>query len=561
MLEFFGYKIESRKVLFGILLLGAALRLLGLGSSELFHDEGFYAFRSIGNLDYIQNDDQTTPVQWFENSALPWWTDLSFHDHPKFYFLISNLFFRLFGDSLFVARLSSALFGILSIWLIYLAVGKILRHSLSLSKGDALKESDVEFFALASAAVLAVNHIHIWVSRSALMESMQVAAILLNICLFFVFLENRNKWLWFGLSLGACFLVKYTSAFLLPVYFIYLLIFNRDILKKWHFYASLLIALLLFTPVLIYNIYLYSAVGHFDLQLAFLFRQATPEWRASIGKIQDPFSDFGLNMTLMYSIPFLLLSFFGSVISFSGFSSDRNRQPSSFIFFGISVIVLIAMFSFVGSAYRFLTLLSPFLVVLCILALSGIKDLLKNRKFFSFLFLIFILYEIYFAIDGVFLTFPDFGVVKLDQYLEREFSGKRSPAPPQSSNPHLEKIILSNLVKWPVSDAPFMMVYDENMGLSSRLWVFTRRIYYHGISAVTTGQFRSLLQSKGPDQLSGYTIYFIKASPYTSLNGQLSIEDAAMFENFLISQFNLRPDKIIYGYDDLPMFFVYKIVM
>ncbi len=310
MFDILGYKLKSQHILIGILLVGAVLRFWGLGSSEIFHDEGFYAFRALGNLDYIQNDDQTTPIQWYKDAAgLPLWTNLSFHDHPKLYFLISNLFFRIFGDSLFVARLPSAIFGILSIWLVYLVARKALKHSMSSpaphlrwsnqSKGNIWNESDIELFALLSAAVLAVNHIHVWVSRSALMESVQIAFILLNVYLFFVFLENHKKWFWFGLSFGLCILLKYTSVFLLPVYFIYILIFERKIFQERNLYFSLLITLLLITPVIVYNFYLYQSVGHFDLQFAFLFGQDTPEWRASLGKILDPFSDFGVNMVSM----------------------------------------------------------------------------------------------------------------------------------------------------------------------------------------------------------------------------------------------------------------------
>ena len=64
-------KLTTRHFLIAILLIGAILRFWGLGSAEIFHDEGLYAFRSIGYVDYIQNDDQTTPVQWFRD-AVKW---------------------------------------------------------------------------------------------------------------------------------------------------------------------------------------------------------------------------------------------------------------------------------------------------------------------------------------------------------------------------------------------------------------------------------------------------------------------------------------------------------
>ena len=551
MIDILGYKLKSQYILIGILLIGALIRFWGLGTSELFHDEGFYAFRAIGNLDYIQNDDQTTPIQWYKDATLPWWTNLSFHDHPKFYFLSSNLFFRIFGDSLFIARLPSALFGVLSVWLIYLLVKKISKNYLNGNSGELL--------SLLSAAALSVNHIHVWISRSALMESVQIFAILLNVWLFFIFLENRDKWFWFGLSLGACFSIKYTSIFLLPVYFMYLLVFEKKVFQERNLYLSLLIAFLLIIPPIVYNLYLYGAVGHFDLQLAFLLGQETPEWRASLGKILDPFSDFGINMTAMYSIPLLLLGAFGFLVN-AGSLLSGSRKPLSF-FTVIPVVAIISMLFFAGSAYRFLALLSPFLIILSVMMLLEIKNFIGEKEVSYFLLTAFFLYEVLFAIDGVFLTFPDFGVVKLDHYLEQSFDGKRSPAPPESSNPHLQKIIRENLRSYPVADAPFMVIYDENLALSARLWIFTRRIYYHGISAVTTGQFKSFLRVNGSDSLAGYKIYFVKTDPYTSLNTQFSTPDAAEFEFFLASQLNLAPVKRITGYQNLPMFDVYEFTM
>src|SRR3989344_2226941 len=144
MFTIFSYRISEKQILIAILLLGAVLRFWGLGSAEIFHDEGLYAFRSIGYFDYIQNDTQTTPVQWLAvrtsaelsrtpspNGSLPFWTSLSFHDHPPLFFLVQNIFFRIFGDSLFAARLPSVLAGLGSIYLVYLIGKKLSKNELA----------------------------------------------------------------------------------------------------------------------------------------------------------------------------------------------------------------------------------------------------------------------------------------------------------------------------------------------------------------------------------------------------------------------------------------------
>lgn len=547
MLEIFGYKFKTRDALIAIVIASAVLRFWGLGSAEVFHDEGFYAFRSIGYLDYIQNDSQTTPIQWFANSAMPFWTNLSFHDHPPLYFLIQYIFFGIFGDSLFVARLPSVLAGLGSIILIFYIVRKLFRSD---SAG------------LLAALLLGVNHIHSWISRSSLMESLQVLAILGCIYLFLEFLENKKLWFWFGASLGICFLIKYTSVFLIPVFAVILLARHRSVFFQKELWLACLVAAAIFSPVLIYNFNLYRSVGHFDLQFSYLFHQVTPEWQASLGKTQDPFSDIMVNLIAMYSIPFLLSVLAGFILGVWKLFLDRKKENQAGIVLSVSAVIAITlMLMGVGSAYRFIALYAPFFVILSAIFLLWLKDYFKGRNIFIPILIVFILYELFFTIDGIFLTFPDFGVVKLDQYFDRVFDGQRPAIPPSSSNPHLEKIIQDNLSNYPKSAAPSMLIYDENMGLSSHLWVFTRRIYYHGVPAVTTGQFKALLRSNGAATLKGYKIYFVKASQYTSINPYFSTPDAADLEIFLKENLGIKPALEITGYDNLPMFEVYEFSM
>ena len=572
MFTIFSYRISEKQILIAILLLGALLRFWGLGSAEIFHDEGLYAFRSIGYFDYIQNDAQTTPVQWFKGQPnLPWWTPLSFHDHPPLFFLIQHLFFNLFGDSLLVARLPSALAGIASIYLVYLIFRRsdLVRRILTRSDLQKLERGHV---GLLAALLLAVNHIHIWISRSSFLESLLFFLILLNIYYFLNFLTNQKTWKMFGITLGLAFLTKYTSFFLVPVYFFYLIfisIFGTSdfrIFKNWRLYAAFGLTVLLFSPVLIYNFYLWQTVGHFDLQFAYLFRQATPEWQASLGKIQEPFFNILENLSSMYSISFLLAAIFGIVCSIGVFIKNfranlRFNSNSSAIVFGWLTLIFVTLTLIpTGSAFRFITLyLFPFLFLTALAFLVLRKKLAP--QLFKILFVIFILYELYFSIDGIFLTFPDFGVAKLDAYLEESIGGQRSLRLPQSPNPHLNDIIKRYGRRRPAADESLVIVYDENIALSSKLWLFTRRLYYQGILAVTAGQFKTLLQNQGLEAFDRSRVYFVKATENTSLNPKVAIKDAEELENFLMREFNLRLEKVISNRDGLPMFLIYKFLL
>ncbi len=542
MIDILGYKIKSRDALMVIVIISAILRFWGLGSAEIFHDEGFYAFRSIGYLDYIQNDSQTTPIQWFANTALPWWTNLSFHDHPPLFFLVQHLFFALFGDSLFFARLPSALAGIASIVLIFLIGRRVFKD---------------ERAGLLMALLLGINHIHSWISRSALMESVQILAALACLYLFLLFLEDAKKWFWVGALLGISFLIKYTSIFLVPVFAVILLMKYRQLFLRKELWYACALAAVIFSPVLMYNFNLYRSVGHFDLQFAYLFHQATPEWQASLGKIQDPFSDIGGNLLAMYSIPFLLLAASGFVLGIRGLFMKEKWA----IMAVSSVLMITLILVAIGSAYRFIALYSPFFVILAAAFLLWLEAYVNDRNIFMIVLAVVIVYELYFTFDGIFLTFPDFGVVKLDHYFDQVFNGSRPAFPPNSSNPHLEKIIEENLSNYPASTTPSLLVYDENISLSERLWVFTRRVYYHGIPAVTTGQFKALLRTQGTGALKNYKIYFVKASQYTSLNPNFSTPDAADLELFLQGTLGTSPAVRITGYQGLPMFDVYEFSM
>ncbi len=545
----FKWRLLQKKnlILIAILFLGFGLRIWGLGSAEIFHDEGIDAFRSIGYLDYLQTNDQSTPIQWFKDAPqVPFWTYLSFHDHPPLFFFLQHIFFSVFGDSIFVARLPSLIAGMVAIFLMYL-IGKTL--------------FDSEEAGLLGALLLSVNQIHIWISRSSILESVLVTLILANIYFFLKFLENKRQWKWFGLTLGLCFLTKYTSFFLIPAYIVYLLVLRRDLLRAGQIWGAAAISLALFSPVIIYNAYLYKAVHHFDLQLAYLFHQPTPEWNAQLGKVQEPFSRIIQNLLAMYSMPFLGLALVGFCIAlllaFRGKKEEKQVAAFSLLLFIFATVILMA----VGSAFRFLTLLLPAMIFFILILFVEIRKRIRKNTILAIVAALFLISELYFTIDGIYLTFPDFGIVRLDQYLSVTLGSKRPFSLPQSPNPHLDAVIREYALNYPRGDRKILLVYDENISLSERLWLFTRRLYYHGTPAVTAGNFKDMLRSRGVDALKGYEIYFVKASPYTLLNPYLSVSDAGELEGFLRTELHLNPDIVVYGYQHLPMFSVYKILM
>ena len=147
-----------------ILIVAGIMRLWALGQGDPMGDEVLYAFRAVGMLDFDEANEQPTPLEWFDplvhssgrvpevyaiGTGVPWWTKLSFHDHPPLVFLIQHVFMRIFGESAFVFRLPSALLGIVSVYLLFL-IGKTLFS---------------EKVGLLAAALSAVNTHHLFISR------------------------------------------------------------------------------------------------------------------------------------------------------------------------------------------------------------------------------------------------------------------------------------------------------------------------------------------------------------------------------------------------------------
>ncbi|OGF62290.1 hypothetical protein A2926_04345 [Candidatus Giovannonibacteria bacterium RIFCSPLOWO2_01_FULL_44_40] len=534
-------KWKTLWILAFILLIGAVLRFLGLGSSELLFDEGLYALRSIGYLDYLDAAAQPTPVEWLANQDLPWWTSLSFHDHPPLIFLIQHLSFKLFGDSLFAARLPSAIFGILSILLVYLIALRITNLN---------KLRIPNSFALIAAALFSISFAAVGVSRLAMMESVLFFFILLNIYFFLRFLEDKKYWFFFGASLGLAFLTKYTAIFLIPAYLIFLLAAKSPLLKSKYLYASIFAAILLFSPVIIYNIYFYSAFGHFDLQFATLLRQKTPFWQGESGKTQEPFSNILENALAIYSTPLLVAIVFGAAVSVF----VQNRQNRLLLLF---LLFQTLMFLPMGSAIRFISLYIISGVFAATLGFKWIWEKFGSKFAFPAVFLVFV-FELMLTLNLAFFNAPDYGVVQLDKYFDLVLGEGRSAATPTHPNQHLDKIIKQYAAYFPETLPPTGIIYDENIDSGAKLWLFSRRQFYRGIPIMPAADFEEKLKNGKGAMFEGYELYFVKAGPGAPLIPARPMPYAGEVENLLLDYGKTKPDFTAKSGDGEPAFNVYK---
>ncbi len=594
--------LTAKNFLFGILVLAFLFRFWGAGGRDFFGDEGVDAFRGAGYVDYLGTSFQTQPIDWYKDSVLPWWTKISFHDFPPLAMIIQHAFFGVFGDSILVARLPAIVLGTLSVLLIYLIVKRFFD----------------EKTALLAAFLSGTNGVMVWIFRTSILEPILLFFILLNIYWFFRFLEDKRKWRLFGLTLGLVALTKYTGVFLLPVYLSYLAYqshqsdksnetnksdktyktdksdkTDKSYLSDWRLYAAFGLALILFSPVLIYNFYLYQAVGHFDLQFAYLLGQETPEWTGLIGKIQSPFSEIWNNLTtgayepdgtfspvVSYGIPFLISSLIGFLYLLYGFFSFKEGSASGgkktgdqkerefAVFIWLYLVFATLLLVEIGSAHRFLALYGPVFVILSAVSLSRLwffgRDF-KASYLLKFLICLFLIWEIFYSINRNFIQVPDYGIAKLDHFFEEEFAGKESAVIPESDNPHLNDIIKKLKERKKVlrqaqdKRVLSMIIYNDNVELPILDWIFYRRFFYHGIPAMFVENFNKAVSTQSEDYFRNFTVYFVQSTEHALLNQFKKEKTAGLeFENRLQGM-GLSPVKIIYGHNNLPMFRIYLI--
>jgi len=532
-----------------ILAIALFWRLWGIGSQDILGDEVAYSFRAIGYLDYLGTSFQTQPVDWYKDTFIPFWTKLSFHDHPPLVFLIQHIFFYLFGYSLVIAKLPSIIFGVIAIILFYLILKKAFTGALPIIA--------TIIFALQPAAV--------WISRSSLMEAILLPLLLLNIYLFFLFLENKKWWWVWGMTLGLVVFTKYTGIFLLPVYFLYLLFFYREKFKDWRFWAALVSAIIVFSPVIIYNINLYLTRGHFDLQISYILGQETPEWTGLAGKAQDPFSSIVRNILLLYGAHGAALFIIGAGLFWwrvwrKGVYKINDSELKIFIFFSLYALFLTLLFVVIGVAPRFLVLYIPVFILFTAYVLAELWRYDDRLHLFKIFVVGFLALMIWFSYQINFVKFPDYGVASLDQYFNEEFRGKESGILPESDNFNLNEVI-KQFARKKSKDAPrhySMIIYNDNVAHGTLAWIFYRRFFYENIPTMYVENYRKILASLGESYFKGFDLYFVQSTSNTMLNPFKTEKEAGdQLENEL-REMVLLPSRTIYGKGGKEMFRVYK---
>ncbi|MBI2596955.1 glycosyltransferase family 39 protein [Candidatus Daviesbacteria bacterium] len=171
--------------------------------------------------------------------------------HPPGYFVILWLWTKFFGISEILVRIPSMIFGILTIYIVFLLGQKL--HSKTLG--------------IISALLLAINPLHIYYSQEARMYALATLAVSINMLLFIKLINrdkgNRGDRVIYILSNLLVLVSDYVAYFIFPAQLIILFILKKGaMVKKW--FIALAVSVLLgiwWLPVFINQLSVGSAAS------------------------------------------------------------------------------------------------------------------------------------------------------------------------------------------------------------------------------------------------------------------------------------------------------------
>jgi 4-amino-4-deoxy-L-arabinose transferase-like glycosyltransferase len=489
------------------------LRVIPTSFSDIYSDNALNSFRAYGWFDWIGSGVQTTPFSWLGH--VTWWSQLSFHDAPPLAFLVQNIFFNLFGNSVFVLRLPFVLAGIGSVFLVFFLLKRVTN------------------FHTASIAAILYSFVSygVWAGHAAYLEGIEeffiVGSLLFGAIYLFKGQNHKYLYLWSAFT-AAALMTKYTSVFLLPPMVIYLFLYRNTLrphLKNIVISAVLFVTLL--SPVIIYNVKTYQLRGHFDAALSSMVGIDSGDFGQLRGReltlSKSGFSFSGLAQTFGENIswPLLALIVFCIGASLWKLRKDGLRNVESWVL--VNLFFLFILFAVGASGTRFVSISVPLLVMLVsfgmIFVIEHVKDSKLRYSFIALAAVIFV-FEFLYSFNTNFLNTPwgsprwfysenrlkNVGFNQLDSYM-REKALVDLPA----------KVSIQK-----VSDIGFRgedvrgrsaVIYDDRINWFSQMWYLQKYFFFYRLPVISTTSFIpgrvEYIDVEKLLQASGKEMYFI----------------------------------------------------
>ena len=206
---------NNKLILAGILIFAALLRLWQNTKIALWHDEAFSALLIRMPYDEMMHR-------------------IGLDVHPPLYYWLLRGWDTLFGDSLFSLRAFSVLFGVATVWMLYIFVK------------DLTKNAKI---GLGAALLLAVNAFHMRYSFEARMYTLGTFLVVLS-SWFILKAINKNQWRWwllYGASVAAMALTHYFLLFSIAAQGFFILIwFFKSKIKSYRWLGAYALSFFLY---------------------------------------------------------------------------------------------------------------------------------------------------------------------------------------------------------------------------------------------------------------------------------------------------------------------------
>ncbi len=334
-------------MIFLILLLGLVLRLVNLNQS-LWLDEAINVIAARNNSLY---------------GMLTQYATADFH--PPGWFIILWFWGKLFGYSEIVVRMPSVIFGVLTIWVVYL-IGKKLKSS---------------GLGLIAALLLSINPLHIYYSQEARMYVMATLVVSVNILLLLKLVKGEKLNLLFLIFSNIVVLASdYLAYFIFPAQFVFLLLFKKELFKKW------LIAL---ASALLFGVW-WLPIFLTQLDVGSVASANLPTWKFVNGAfdfktlpltfVKFIIGRISLADKLLYGLVLLPVCSLFTFLLYRGVKSINNFRSKLLIILIIIPLFIATTISFVApifSYFRVLYILPLFLILvsLGILSMKRLKNI------------------------------------------------------------------------------------------------------------------------------------------------------------------------------------------
>lgn len=264
---------------------------------------------------------------YYINYAL--YPDLSHFDHPPMIGWFIQLFsLNLLSESEGFIRLGAVVAGTINTWLIYL-IGKKLRDETTGWYAALLYTASFYSFVIAGIFIMPdAPQSLFWLCSVYLMIDISKAGPDAR--------KGQKAMLLLGVSAGLAMLSKYTSVFLFTGAGLYFLLFERKWFLKWQVYTAVLISIVLFIPVIVWNL-------QYDF-ISFTFHSDRVEVVQTI--LRPDLFGIELGGQILYNNPVtFVLVLLGLFAFFRGHLQEQKPEIRMLLTIALPVILLFLGFS------------------------------------------------------------------------------------------------------------------------------------------------------------------------------------------------------------------------